>query len=476
MDIIGLGGRRRKIFAERLLKSFNKMLFSAHINKDMIFEIQNNIRSLLAKTPRERYGPTADALRSGELKIDTVKAILDRIERVVEDHGIKIDRNFDVNLSNCAMDEEQENSLLSNLQSNYSFIEAAERDVRTIRGVFSKRGDLAPSDLFSSKSIFITGNNMLANLSNKFFRDKMGYKYSNFPVVVTRSVVAALSDAIIGVETTGSMSVADMLIAAADATQYNVEVFERIEKQLREIRPDDADEVLSILSGVDNSRFVMDAVQGNPRNVTTATIQEITVKIESNFEKAANDKVKWRLDRINQRQKVIEQENFRRSNEQSFKIKLAIKELEAAHRNSSLVISELCSKDALHLKYFQKIVNALGYVVAVIAFAIVFAATFENDYLEKRTAMRFAVSVGVAVIAGFPLFGFPSIREKFFEKIKSKMDIQAKSRISNLGYSVENPLYKTMSDIKSELDLQFEMRLNAIRPERQEEDKKRALL
>jgi hypothetical protein len=475
MDIIGLGGRKRKLFAERLLRSFNKMLLSPLINRDMIFEIQNNLRALIAKPVAERHGPTADALRAGELRIETITGILDRIETVIENHGIKIDRNFDVALNLPYMDDDAERKLFSNLQSHYSFIEAASRDVRTIRGVFSKRGNLKPDNLFSSKAIFITGNTKLAYISNKFFRDELGYSYSNFPVVITRSVAAALGDAIIGVETSGSMSMADMLIAAADATQYNVEVFEKIERQLRSLRPDDADDLLTILSDIDYSQLAMDAVHGNPKNVTPTTVREITSNIESNLEKKAEDRVKKKLENISREIHALAQEKLKSDAANRSKIDFMKQELSKIHNNSVKIIISDLDKSNRSILHIQKAIRYINYLLALIVIIMVYTSVYYVEYLEKHELIRIAVAFIVGLAAGVPL-AIPSVKDRIINKLKDIRNSTAEAGIRTLGYDVIGPLFKDANEIKQELQSQFDLRLDGVSLTSSEETRIKSLL
>jgi hypothetical protein len=65
---------------------------------------------------------------------------------------------------------------------------------------------MRPADMYSSRAFFLTGNEMVATISNRFFRENIGYGDRNFPVVISRSTAAALTDAIVGVESGGSLS------------------------------------------------------------------------------------------------------------------------------------------------------------------------------------------------------------------------------------------------------------------------------
>lgn len=65
MDLIGLCGKIRREHGRRLLAGFEQLGFVPLINPEMVFEIRNNIHGLLNKPARERYGPTAEALRKG---------------------------------------------------------------------------------------------------------------------------------------------------------------------------------------------------------------------------------------------------------------------------------------------------------------------------------------------------------------------------------------------------------------------------
>src|SRR5690606_30163724 len=141
--------------------------------------------------------------------------------------------------------------LLSKLQSHYRMFGAAERDAESLFGCFGRRAGAMPTGMYQSRCFFITSNDMLAAIGNRFFRDHQNYSDKTFPIVMTRSAMAAMADAIGGVATQGGMSEQELIVSAADATSYDPVIFERIERILREITPDQADDLSAIIQRTD---------------------------------------------------------------------------------------------------------------------------------------------------------------------------------------------------------------------------------
>ena len=459
MDLIGLGGLKRQDYAKRLLSGFQQLNFAPLINPDMVFEIGNNLKGLLSRAPGQRYGPTAEALRRVEFKIDFVDAVLSRLELQIEEAGIRIDRNFENHIERSDINEALETDLLAALQSHYTYLPAAERDARTIRGVFGRRGTPAPRDLYGAKSIFITSNDMLAAITNKFFRDRLGYKSQNFPIIVTRTVTAAMTDVIVGISASGSMSFTDMLVSAADATQYNVDVFSSIENHLKQMYPAEAEELIKILGKIDYSQMAMDVVRGNPRNVTAQAVSVVAENVRSRLEAEAESKVAAVRQAERKAAVLREAEHVEIQTEQ--KSRLALAEQELRHRHGDIV--RILTRNWRASRERRAVVGNLTWIfgtfIGVFVGISVYFSGYYIDYMSKHPEFRFAMATISALGAGVPLAGLPSVRQWLLVKFNGWEDAVLISNALSMGYSMHAPTAALEEDFVAALNRQFDSKL-----------------
>jgi hypothetical protein len=466
MDLIGLGGKVRQAHAKRLLEGFQQLNFVPLIGPDMVFELSNNLKGLLYKNARDRYGPTATALRKGEFKIDFVEAVRDHLEVRIQAAGIEIDRNFTRHIEHSPINQSAEMVFLSAIQSHYTHLEAAERDVRAIRGVYGRRGSAQPQDIFSSKAIFLTSNELLAALANRYFRDREGYGKGTFPVVVTRSVAAALGDAILGIATSGNMSLTDMLVSAANATQYNGQIFAKIETHLREISPEQADDLLEVLERPDFSQLAMDLVRGSPRNVTVQSIERLTTVIKSRLQAEAELLVSTEVNR-ERAQAALDIEAHRSLiSTQNDRLNAALEHLREKHLVDTARMRGACERALATRARLASAWFLMGAVVATVVGVAAYAATCYSGAMEQRPGWRLLLAIVTAVASAAPLYGLPSLKERALQWLVKRQDDGIAKEMLTLGYpSTVRPTATTAVDCMDQLFSEKLAVLTAPRPE-----------
>lgn len=455
MDLVGLGGKLRQAFAARLIRTLKEMKIVSLVSPVMVDEIKGNIKALLKRDPRDRFGPTADALRKGDFRVDYVEACHDRIEMLIEDAGIQIDRGFSRYLK-AQYDEAGKNleeELLAKLQSHYRMFGAAERDAESLFGCFGRRDGLKPRDMYSSRCFFVTSNDMLAAVGNKFFREHLGHGDSTFPIIVTRSTIAAMADAISGVATKDSMTEQELIISAADATSYDPVVFDKIETLLKTITPDEASDLSHILQRTDVSQLAMDLVRGNANNVTSKSVSEIVSSVKNRLDEEAEKRVAASIERERQ-------EAAQRTDELSAEIKNKDYHIASLYDSSQKRHAAIAGEIIKHNKTCQKIVHntrAISAFVAIVVALIVGAAVYLLSAMAISLAANWQIILAVVAALGssLPLVGMPSVRAGFATLVEKWQARTIGRRALSLGYELPPSKLLSDDDLRAELDRQF---------------------
>lgn len=459
MDLIGLGGHLRKAFAERLVKVLREMKVVCVVSPVMIEEIRGNIRALIKRDPRDRFGPTADALRRGDFKIDFVEACSDRVEALIEAQGLQIDRNFNQYLK-PQFDQSGKNleeELLSKLQSHYKMFGAAERDAESLFGCFGRRDGNKPQNMYSSRCFFVTSNDMLAAVGNKFFRDNQSYKESTFPIVITRATMAAMADAISGVATKNSMTEQELIISAADATSYDPVVFDKIEGLLKDMTPTEAADLSDILQRTDVSQLAMDLVRGSASNVTSQRVSEIVDSVKNRLESEAEARVAANIDSERRDAKKEADSLSAAISERDSRIAALNAATRRQHDLSAGSLIKAHGRAAKILGHARLLGSMAALLVALAVGIAVYLLSSIAEQLELWA--KLGLSAVAALGAAVPLLGIPSIRGWFQRSVERWRAVQLHRQAESLGYDLPSQTLLPIRELEAELDLQFSKRV-----------------
>lgn len=277
---------------------------------------------------------------------------------------------------------------------------------------------------------------------------------------MTRSIAAALADSILGIASTGNMSLTDMLISAADATQYNVEVFNRIESHLNNIAPSEAEELLEVLDRPDISQLAMDLVRGNPKNVTVESVTQLTKVIKSRLESEARSKVAAEHEEENKRAALIAEDHQQFIAAQQSQLNAVVESLKSRHALDCAEISDCHSRGLRATSSAQLITTILAAIVAVLVGLAVYIGTYYTDYLASKAGYRLFIAVVCSIAAGFPLLGLPAVG-RWVDGVVSRIhDNRISSLAFKCGYEVSEPTSLTADELKILLDQQFGKKLS----------------
>lgn len=462
MDIIGLSGTIRKQYSQRLMEGFARLGFSPMINPDMIFEVRNNIKALLKNEPAKRFGPTADAIRNRTLTLSFVEAALERVEPMVQDAGIVIDRNFPSHANRSVVSDELEQALFAKLQSHYNSLDAASRDAKTVRGVLGRRGATRPLDMYSSRAFFLTGNEMVATISNRFFRENIGYTDKNFPIVISRSTAAALTDAIVGVERGGSLSLQDLLVSAADVTQYDPVVIAKIEEKLRDIKPEEADDLVTLLSSVDYSQLAMDMMRGNTENVTGQSVSRLVENVKVKLEEKAEKRVAARRTRERALANAVAGSLSREVEDNKSALSAALAAMEQQHKLVRGLAEGWIKEARSRVKFYQRVVAGIAAVVGLLVGCLAYVAVDRTDWLEANPSLKIVVAVVIGIATSVPLVGVPPLRNAVTSFLSRREWSSLRKRILALGYELSASGNVENDGIVADIDGQFSDKVTAI--------------
>lgn len=303
MDLVGLSGPDRKRHSEFLVQSIKDSGAILLIAAPHLDEIYSNIDGVMKNLPFNRFGPTADALRRGQVSEDAIAIIRSSLPRRIEDAGVKIDESIENHLKRSPLDESFSQLFYSRIQATYRNLTACDRDIDVVRGVMGRRGTAHPLRLQNAKAIFVTQNAVLANQANILIREEMGYKIGVVPLVIPRSRFTAMVASLFGIQKSRDISKLDLLIAARSAISYNPKVFDEVAKTIQSMSLSNREEITTLLKSDDFASILMDTTKGVPANATAKITEEVIARARLKIENDVRGEVEARFKSAHSRMK-----------------------------------------------------------------------------------------------------------------------------------------------------------------------------
>lgn len=311
LDYLGCSGPVRGEAAKGLFDRLRVLGAYTVTFQHCVDEAREALASVLRTTPRDRYGPTGEALRKGWANEHVLIALLSSFDVAVRQGRIEIlpdtldfmpqsHRFFD---DDKAKEVEQ---LVNWHDSDNGHARYADSDttVFTIR----RRAGFRTSDLFSSKYVCVTTNDVFAGATKRHLLNISYYNSRQVPPVVTlRELSAKLWLEIGNVDREARLSLpnSQLLLTCERALRFNRKVVDKAREELRRVRPEQLQQFEMLLEVPRSARAVMDFTLSNESYVSGDNIDGL---VEAAI-KAAGEEVgaKAREQRNRDRQKFQEE-------------------------------------------------------------------------------------------------------------------------------------------------------------------------
>lgn len=259
MDWLGVSGAARKDNAtyifEKLLASGAKVRVFEH----SLREIQDNLSAVLKKHPLERVGPTADAMRRGELAEPYAVAVRDDVESLLVERGVQLIREGTVSPVNeiTYFDDDLCLAFSNTLHGWFNDL-ARERDVASIAHVMRKRGGKQHTDFFRVGHVMVSHNPVLARRAYKFCVDEGLMTPGQTAPCVHQRRVAALLWITVGPEERLQMSRRQLVANCDTALRIRPEVVDSMRSMLMQVKPEVRDQFDVLVSRPRGAQLAMD--------------------------------------------------------------------------------------------------------------------------------------------------------------------------------------------------------------------------
>jgi hypothetical protein len=373
LDFLGTAGATRAEASRDLFESLRVIGATPVTFAHCIEEAQDILRMILKAQPRDRYGPTGDALRKGLVHENVLRNLLNGFDVAVRSHGIQIlpDTHEFLPQSHQYFDKDRADGL-AGVITWHDNDNARYRDVDTAVLTIRRRAAHRTSDLFDSRFVCVTSNDAFAGATRRYLQEISYYNNRQVPPVVTLRELAARVWLEIGnkeKEDRLKIPQSQLLLSCDRALRYNRKVVEKAKTELAKVRPEQLTQFEMLLEVPRSARAVMDAALNNEKYVSGDNIEQL---VEAAIQ-AAGEEVgkKERSKRIKEKEELTKkltsfEEALEVERETSARQRDSIERLaESEKARDQETVEGLCQKANQQFRSIKAIVRALSALVVL---------------------------------------------------------------------------------------------------------------
>jgi hypothetical protein len=411
LDLLGSGGPERANGVTELFSTLVKLGANLVTFDHCVDEAKQILSMILRAAPRDRYGPTGDALRKGKVHENVLRGLVQSFDSAVRAKGIQILAG-DIS-SFPAQHQYFDDGRVKALEQIVNWHDedndrARFRDVDTTVLTLRRRAFHRTSDVFDSKFVCVTSNPTFAGSVRRFLIETNYYNATQTPPIITLKELAARAWIEVGVSDAERMSIprSQLLLSCDRSLRLNRRVVEKAKTLLGRVNPEQLQQFELLLEVPRSARALMDQTLNSEKYVSGENIEllvEAAVEAAGR-EVAAKERERRIKDTSKLKQKVTEVEEelaaereARTSETQQLTGSLATAEaslLEARERDESMLDALVQGATSSTQSWRRKI--RVVYLVA----ALFPLAAFVQSYLRNGVSIWWGLAAAAIVLLG----------------------------------------------------------------------------
>lgn len=443
LDYLGCSGDIRSEACSTVFDNLRSIGASTVTFSHCVDEARDALRSVLKANPRDRYGPTGEALRKGWVNENALLGLLQAFDVATRSKGIEILPDHTDFMPNSH--QYFNKSRISDLEEivnwhNEDNGNARYADVDTTVYTVRRRAGYRTSDLFDSKFVCVTTNDIFAGATKRHFQEISYYNSRQTPPVVSMKELSARLWIEVGNKNKNNqfdIPSSQLLLSCDRALRLNRKVVENARAELAKIKPEQVEQFELLLEVPRSARAVMDATLNNEKYVSGDTIEQlVAAAVDAAGEEAASkEKLKRTKDRqIFEKQlaKVtddLEQQRLIIQNIENDKLS----EIQIRRENDIIIIISLCKKASERYKSTKFYAR----IIAVFAVIVPSILIFNSLLTEEKGWLFFTINTLVFFIALAGAMDFPGawlsniIKRRYERLIFARLDEISRNDIAN---------------------------------------------
>lgn len=403
-------------------------------------EARDNLRAVLSASVHERYGPTAESIRKGEVLEEYAKDVLKRFDDHLKANAIQ---NVPAGLElypneHKFFDTELKEELLSHIK--WDNIIARERDVDSITYIMRKRKGQSSTDLTNSLPILLTKNAPLCSITTRFCKNNhLIGEYDIGPALHQRQLASVIW-MLVGDEDRKELARRDLVRRCADVVRCRPDVVAKTREELRRVDLEKARQFEALVTRPIPTQLLMDLTLGARRVVTSENLdlifQRLRESAAEDVQKRADDEMK-KLKHNQRQRRAAWQEQLRQERmekvraaellrEEGQKRIVADRRISDATRTDGQMVDGWIRASKKYEARANRIIDFSIYGILCVTAAVGFVVAIAGTYpYQAGLVSAVATLVGMAIAIGektgvWPRIGRRAVFARQLEFVRSR--------------------------------------------------------
>ena len=306
LELVGASGVAAKNLTRPVIESLQAEGAQIRVFSDTLEEMKRVLNGVLKSDVP--HGPTADAMRRGEVRRDYVEKLRLDPELILSEFGVAT--------TSRTLDQfPNEHQYFSNddydrLYSDLSFhreIHPREHDAKVATYTIRARGRHVSYDPFDAKVIFVTRNGVFAQKVRRLYLAHTGVGPRAVPPVIhRRSLTTALwlRNGLFGSELEVPKQYA--LAACERVLSLDPRIIEAAKRNIGSVRPETSEQLSILIDQPRSAQALLDKTLAVPETITVSNAAELFEAIVAPYTEEVKEKAKEDLRRERQARKALE--------------------------------------------------------------------------------------------------------------------------------------------------------------------------
>lgn len=416
LDLLGTSGTLAAENIRPTIAKLREIGASVRIFRQSVDELQHVLQSLLQRSPPDRTGLTAAALRRGEVVEGFVRQVAQNPDSILASQGISIvERRLNQYPNEHQFfTQEQYEALYSRMHWHSAEVQRREHDSTILALIMRLRARVQSPDLFQTRHLLITRNGPLAQLAKSFcVTNSLMSRSAVAPIIHQRQLATAVW------LRTGLQDMAEVprryvLAACERVLELRKNVVDEVKLAARTLTPEKAEQLELLLTQDRSVQLLLDKTLGVSHVVNSTNIEALVDGMKraltEDIENEANERVTSHKREADSRvRKASEARRAAESRAQTLDDTLAVYDSE-----DLTAVRSLIDKTNQKLKWRRRIMKwAIGAFILFVGASPIMTETLSAPY--KYLVLGASGVIG-ALFAFFQVFDRPVGLEAHFEK------------------------------------------------------------
>ena len=273
LDTLNCSGLVRKSAIDDLIHSLRLLKVNIATFTHCVDEARVALSAVLKRNSYDRFGPTGDALRRGDVRVDVLKTTLTSFESLLDQANISIyPDSLDTNPNSHQFFSREKVEAVEQIVNWHDSenTHAIERDADTVAFVVRRRIGQRTNDIFASKFVAVTSNDAFTGSIRRHLLETMYYNSGQVLPIINLRELAARTWLEVGITKKNGSNIpkSQLLRSCGKVALINEKAIARARDELSKIDPEKSKQFELLLQLPRSARAAADLILNDEKYAT----------------------------------------------------------------------------------------------------------------------------------------------------------------------------------------------------------------